>query len=81
MLGSEAWSDKTKEMYYSLQSLKMISFILFPQASQQKTNFNISELVYSSSFKIYCFFYIYIYHITSILKAYMLGFGQVRKGS
>ena len=30
---------KTKEMYYSLLSLKMISFVLFPQASQPSTNF------------------------------------------
>ena len=37
--------NKTKEMYYSL-SLKMISFVLFPQASQPSMNFNISELVY-----------------------------------
>jgi len=33
-------------MYYSLLSLKMISFVLFPQASQPSMNFNISELVY-----------------------------------
>ena len=39
--GSEAWGNKTKEM-----SLKMISFVLFPQASQPRMNFNISELVY-----------------------------------
>ena len=34
MLGSEARGNKTKEMYYSLLSLEMISFVLFPQASQ-----------------------------------------------
>ena len=42
MLGSEAGGNKTKEMYYSLLSLKMISFVLFPQALQP----NVSELVY-----------------------------------
>ena len=35
-----------KKMYHSLLSLKMISFILFPQASQPSMNLNISELVY-----------------------------------
>ena len=34
MLGSEASGNKTKEMYYSLLSPKMISFVLFPLASQ-----------------------------------------------
>ena len=33
-------------MYYSLLSHKMISFVLFPQASQPSMNFNISESVY-----------------------------------
>ena len=33
-------------MYYSLLSLKMISFVLLPQASQPSMNFNQSELVY-----------------------------------
>ena len=33
-------------MYHSLQSLKMISFVLFPQASQPSMNLNILELVY-----------------------------------
>ena len=37
-------------MYYLLQSLKMISFVLFPQASLPSMNFNISELVYFSDF-------------------------------
>ena len=32
--GSEAWGNKTKELFYSSLSLKMISFVLFPQASQ-----------------------------------------------
>ena len=31
---------KTKEMYYSLLKLKMISFVLFPQASELSVNFN-----------------------------------------
>ena len=48
ILGSEAWRNKTKEMYYSLLSLKMISLVLFLQASQPSMNFNISELVYSN---------------------------------
>ena len=33
-------------MYHSLLSLKMISFVLFPQASQPSMNLSISELVY-----------------------------------
>ena len=45
--GSEAWGNKIKEMFYSSLSLKMISFVLFPQASQPCMNFNISELVNS----------------------------------
>ena len=45
ILVSEAWKNTTKEMYYSLLTLKMISFVLFPQASQPSTNFNISKLV------------------------------------
>ena len=32
-------------MYYSLLSLLMIYFVLFPQASQSSMNFNILELV------------------------------------
>ena len=47
ILDFEAWGNKTtKKMYHSLLSLKMISFVLFPQASQPSMNFNISELVY-----------------------------------
>ena len=45
ILGSKAWGNKTKEIYYSLLSLKMISFVLFPQASQPSMDFNKSELV------------------------------------
>ena len=37
ILGSETWGNKTKEMYYSLLSLKMISFVLFPQTSEPRT--------------------------------------------
>ena len=33
-------------MYYLLLSLKIISFVLFPQASQPRMNFHLSELVY-----------------------------------
>ena len=40
ILGSKAWG------YSSLLSLKMISFVLFTQASQLSMNFDISELVY-----------------------------------
>ena len=38
ILVSEAWGNTTKEMYYSLLTLKMISFVLFPQASQPSMN-------------------------------------------
>ena len=38
ILVSEVWGNKTKEMSYSLLSLKMISFVLFPQASQPRMN-------------------------------------------
>ena len=41
ILGSEAWGNKTKERYYSLLGVKMISFVLFPQASEPSVNFNI----------------------------------------
>ena len=30
ILGPEAWGNKTKETYYLLLRLKMISFVLFP---------------------------------------------------
>ena len=33
--------NKTKQMYYSLLSLKMISFVLFPQASEPSMNFGL----------------------------------------
>ena len=46
ILGSVAWGSNTKEVYYSLLSLKVIPFVLIPQASQPSMNFNISELVY-----------------------------------
>ena len=45
VLVSEALENTAKEMYYSLLTLKMISFVLFPQASQPRMNFNISKLV------------------------------------
>ena len=38
--------NKTKKMFYSSLSLKMLSFVLFPQDSQPCMNFNITELVY-----------------------------------
>lgn len=41
--------NKTKEMYHSMLSLKMISLVSFPQASEANMNFNlISKLVYQS---------------------------------
>ena len=40
--------NKSKEMYHLLLSLKMISFVFFPQAMQPSMNFNISELVSST---------------------------------
>ena len=46
MLGSEAWENKTNEMYYLLLRLNMISFVLLPQALQPSMNCNIPELVY-----------------------------------
>ena len=34
------WEKKTKEMYFSSLSLKVISFVLFPQASVPSLNFS-----------------------------------------
>ena len=45
-LAARSWENKTKEMYYSSLSFNMISFVLFPQASQPSMNFNLSELVF-----------------------------------
>ena len=45
-LGSEAQGDKTKEIIYSSLYLDVISFVLFPPASEPSVNFNISEMVY-----------------------------------
>ena len=39
ILGSEAWGSRTKEMYYSLLSLKMFSFVLFPPSLAAKYEF------------------------------------------
>ena len=36
--------NKTKEMYDSLMSLKIISFVLFAQAPVSSLNFNVSKL-------------------------------------
>ena len=44
------WEKKTKEMYFSLLSLKVISFVLFPQASVPSLNFNISKLLIGAKF-------------------------------
>ena len=49
ILGSEASGNKTKEMYYSLLSLKMISFVLFFLASQRGMKFHILYTVCSPS--------------------------------
>ena len=40
-LRSKAWGDKSKEMMYSSLELDVISFLLFPQASDPSLNFNI----------------------------------------
>ena len=37
-------------MYFSLLSLKVISFVLFPQASVPSLNFNISKLLIGAKF-------------------------------
>ena len=39
--GTEACGNKTKEMYNSLLSLEMISFVLFPQVSEPSMNLQI----------------------------------------
>ena len=39
------WEKKTKEMYFSSLSLKVISFVLFPQASVPSLNFNLLTLL------------------------------------
>ena len=49
ILGSEAWGIETKEMFYSLLSLKMISFVFlfYPPSLAAKYDFTyISKLVY-----------------------------------
>ena len=43
IFGSEAWGNKTKEMYYSLLILKMISFASLPQALEPSMNFNVEN--------------------------------------
>ena len=45
-LGSEAWRINKINVLFMALSLRMISFVLFPQASQPSMNFNISKLVY-----------------------------------
>ena len=48
MDGSEAGGGEgeTKEIYHSSLNLDVISFLLFPQASEPSFNFNIFKLVY-----------------------------------
>ena len=60
ILGSEAWGNKTKKMYYSLLSLKMISLVLFPSALQPSMNFIISELVYCPARKFFWFQFLFV---------------------
>ena len=55
ILGTKAWGNKTKEMYYSLLSLKlkMTFFVLYHQSLQPNMNFNISKLIYSPPYLVY----------------------------
>ena len=41
----EAWGNKIKEICCSSLGLKMIPFVLLPQASEPSMNFNLSKLV------------------------------------
>ena len=45
LLGSEAWGNKTKEMYNSLLVLNISFFLLFLQASKPSRKFNIWKMV------------------------------------
>ena len=45
ILSSAAWGNKTKEIYYSLVSLKMIVFCFIPPSLGVKNEFNISKMV------------------------------------
>ena len=56
--GSGALGKKTKEMYFSLLSLKVISFVLFPQASVPSLNFNTSKLLIGSKLHLVSFIYL-----------------------
>ena len=49
-----------QKMYYSLLSLKMTSFVLFPQASRPSMNFIISELVYCPARKFFWFQFLFV---------------------
>ena len=46
----EKKNKQTKEMYFSLLSLKVISFVLFPQASVPSLNFDIPKLLIGAKF-------------------------------
>ena len=41
----EAWGNKIKKTCCSSLGVKMILFVLFPQASEPSMNFNLSKLV------------------------------------
>ena len=57
--------NKQKKMYYSLLSLQMIPFVLFPQTSPPSMNFNISELV--------CYDISNVCYWVSVASNYILG--------
>lgn len=49
ILGFEAWGNKTKEVYYSLLSLKIDFFCFIPQVSQPSINLAINTQFLSRS--------------------------------
>ena len=59
-------------MYYSLLSLRMISFVLFPKALQPSMNFNISELVYCPARKFFWFQFLFVPYESSRRKSLAL---------
>ena len=59
-------------MYYSLLSLRMISFVLFPKALQPSMNFNISELVYCPARKFFWFQFLFVPYESSRRKSLTL---------
>ena len=75
ILGCEVWGNKTKEMYYWLLSLKMISFVLFRQALQPSMNLSISELVCYTRHMgtVLTCIENYTWHVPSLTRKKMLG--------